>query len=542
MATVNKLSDKWILIIDDMEGMRSQLRMSLSSSGFAKLHVVANIREALERLAANHYDAILCDYSLGDSTNGQQFLEYLRTADLIHRNTIFVMITAEQSYAKVVAASECAPDDYLLKPFTAAEFNIRFEKLLRRQEYFTAIDQASDKKNWPKLIAECDKLLAARDKYYFDLCKIKGSALLHDNQLAQAEALYREVIAMRPLGWAKLGLARTLAKLDKKAEAEQLAKEILIEMPQFMAAYDFLGNLLSESDNKKGALEILMKAREIAPGTMNRIRELSTLAVSTGQPEIAEKVMRETLIKHKHSPVRQANDYAVLSRALVNQGKTQEALSVVQDANKSFSDNQSKIVLAATESTVHNAAGNEELAQAALEKAMSAGDMASFSADALVAMADACFALGREEEATRLLNHAVQNNHEDAAIKNKVHAVMVAAGKDSSEATALIEASAAEIIKLNNEGVRKAQAGQLAEAIELLSEAANRLPNNVQILGNAALVIALDLVRNGRDPAKLAQCMAFRESLVKKSPSHAKLEQIDGMLKQLKPQQPVNPQ
>ncbi len=534
MATVNKLSDKWILIIDDMEGMRSQLRMSLSSSGFAKLHVVANIREALERLAANHYDVILCDYSLGDSTNGQQFLEYLRTADLIHRNTIFVMITAEQSYAKVVAASECAPDDYLLKPFTAAEFNIRFEKLLNRQEYFTAIDKASDQKNWPKMIAECDKLMANRDKYYFDLCKIKGVALLRDNQTPQAEALYREVIVIRPLGWAKLGLARTLAKLDQKAEAEQIAREILVEMPQFMAAYDFLGNLLAESDNKKGALEVLMKAREIAPGTMNRIRELSTLAVSTGQPEIAEKVMRETLIKHKHSPVRQANDYAVLSRALVDQGKTADALSVVQDARKTFTDDNSSVVLAVTESSVHRAAGNDELAHAALEKAMSTGDMASFSADALVAMADACFALGREEEATRLLNHAVQNNHEDITIKNKVHAVMVAAGKNSMEATALIEASAAEIIKLNNEGVLKAQSGQLAEAIELLCEAADRLPNNLQILGNAALVIALDLVRNGKIGVKLNQCMAYREALMKKSPNHPKIEQIDAMLKQLK--------
>lgn len=533
MATVSKISDKWVLIIDDMEGMRSQLRMTLSSSGFAKLHVVSNIKEALERLSTHHYDVVLCDYSLGDSTNGQQFLEYLRTADLIHRNTIFVMVTAEQSYAKVVAASECAPDDYLLKPFTAAEFNIRLEKLLGRQEYFAAIDQASDKKNWPKMIAECDKLLAARDKYYFDVCKIKGVALIRDNQLTQAEALYREIIAMRPLGWARLGLARTLARLDKKAEAEQLANEIVAELPQFMAAYDFLGKLLAESGDKQGALDILQQAREIAPGTMNRIRELSALAVGTGQPEIAEKIMRETLVKHKYSPVRQANDYALLSRALVDQGKTTDALIVIQDAKKSFTDSNSNALLAVTESTVHRVAGNEALAHKALEGVLSAEDMSLFSADMLVAMADAGFALGREEEATRLLQHAVQNNHDDPVIKDKVHAVLVTAGKDPSEATAMIAAVAGEVIALNNDGVRKAQAGQLAEATELLSEAAIRLPNNLQILGNAALVIALDLVRNGKHPDKLAQCLGFRDLLLKQSPRHPKLEQIDGMLKQV---------
>jgi tetratricopeptide (TPR) repeat protein len=329
-------------------------------------------------------------------------------------------------------------------------------------------------------------------------------------------------------------LARALVRQGNKEEAESLAREIVAETPQFMAAYDFLGRLMSESGDKDGALEVLQQARQIAPGTMSRIRELSTLAVSTGKPEIAEKVMRETLVKHKYSPVRQANDYAVLSRALVDQGKTQEALSVVKDAKKSFSDSHSNVVLAISESNAHRAAGNDELANGALEQAMGSGDMSSFSADALVAMADACFSLGREEDANRLLNHAVQNNHEDAAIKGKVHAVLIAAGKDDTEATALIEASAGEVIKLNNDGVRKAQAGQLAEAIELLCEAADRLPNNLQILGNAALVIALDLVRNGKNSVKLNQCLAYRESLLKKSPNNAKLEQIDSMLKQLK--------
>lgn len=517
-----------------MDGARAQLRMSLSSAGFAKLHAVANIKAALERLAADHYDAILCDYSLGDSTDGQQFLEYLRTNDLINRNTIFVMITAEQGYAKVVAASECAPDDYLLKPFTAAQFTSRFEKLLERQDYFRAIDQAADKKNWAKVVAECDKLLAAKDKYYFDLCKIKGATLVKDNKIQQAVDLYREVLSIRPLGWAKLGLARALLKLGNKDEAESLARELMMEMPQFMATYDFLGKLKAESGDKDGALEVLQQARQIAPGTMSRIRELTKLAVSTGKPEIAEKVMRETLVKHKYSPVRQANDYAVLSKALVDQGKMQDALTVVKDAKKTFTDSDSNVILAVTESSVHHAAGNDELANEAIERVISSGEMGNFAAETLVTMADVCFALGREEDATRLLHHAIQNNHEDATVKEKVHATLVAAGKDASEATAIIEASAAELIKLNNEGVRKAQAGQLDEAIELLCEAADRLPNNLQIVGNAALVIALDLVRNGKTSVKLNQCLAYRESLMKKSPNHPKLEQIDSMLKQLK--------
>jgi len=528
------IAEKWVLVIDDMEGMRTQLRMSLSSSGFAKLHVVSSIKDALERMASNRYDVILSDYSLGDGTDGQQFLEYLRTNDLIGRNTIFVMITAEQAYEKVVSASECAPDDYLLKPFTAAQFNARLEKLLERQEYLSVIDKATDNKNWGRVIIECDKKLAVKDKYFIDLCKIKCAALMHANRPQDAANLYSEILALRPIGWAKLGLARALAMLNKKDEAKTLVQDILKESPQFMAAYDFLGKLLAESGDKHAALDVLQKAREVSPGTMSRIRELSSLAVSAGKPEIAEEVMRQALQKHKYSPVRQANDYAVLSKALVNQGKAVEALTVLADAQKSFKDDHSTIVLSAVESVAHRSAGNHAQASAALTKAMSFGDFSKLPVHAVISLADACFVSGKEDEATNLLRHAIQNNQEDDAVRDKVHDVLTAAGKDASEASAMIEASTREVIQLNNEGVRKAEAGQLEEAISLLCMAADRLSNNEQIVGNASLVLALDLVRNGNDPDKLRRCMHYRDALIKKSLNHPKLAQIDALLKQLK--------
>jgi tetratricopeptide (TPR) repeat protein len=530
----NSISEKWVLVIDDLEGMRSQLRMSLTNSGFAKLHVASGIKDALERMAVNKYDVILCDYSLGDSTDGQQFLEYLRSNDLIAHNTLFIMITAEQAYEKVVAAAECAPDDYLLKPFTAAQFDARLEKLLGRQEYFAVIDKAIDEKNWLRVIAECDKKLPAKDKYFIELCKIKSSALMSANRPKDAADIYKEVLALRPIGWAKLGLARADALLGKKDEAKVLLQEILKESPQFMAAYDMLGKLLSETGEKDAALDVLQKARAVSPGTMSRIRELSSLAVSTGKPEIAETVMRQALQKHKYSPVRQANDYAVLSKALVNQGKADEALSVVADAKKSFNDEHSSVLLSATESVAHRAAGNHEQAEAALAKAMEGGDMSKLSAQTVVSLADACFAMGKEEEATNLLRHAIQNNQEDESVRSRVHEVLTAAGKDPEEATEMIEESSREVILLNNDGVRKAEAGQLEEAIQSLCEAADRLPNNQQIVSNAALVIALDLSRNGHDSKKLERCLHYRNALIIRFPNHPKLVQIDGLLKQLK--------
>jgi tetratricopeptide (TPR) repeat protein len=533
MTNFARFTNKKVMIIDDLEGMRAQLKVSLSNSGFEKLHILSSIKEGIDRLKTEKYDLILCDYFLGDGTDGQQFLEYLRTRDLISRNTIFVIITAEQALEKVMSASDCAPDDYLLKPFTTSQLHARLEKLLERQEKLAPIDRATDAKDWARVVAECDKLIAVKDKYFVEGCKIKGAALIHGNRPKEAAELYRQLLALRSIGWAKLGLARALDMMGEQDEALRIGRELLAESPRFMAVYDFLAKLLVAAGDKLGALQILQQARDLTPGTMSRIRNISSLAVSTGQPEVAQEVMQQALEKHKYSPVRDVSDYALLSKALTDQDKTEEALSVVRNARGSFVDEKSKAVLAASECVAHQRAGNEKLAEAALAEAMAA-DMEQLPAEVAAAVADACFAMGREQEANALLKQAIQNNPDDPAVRERVQGVLEAAGKGAEESRAMIEGSAHEVIQLNNDGVRKAEAGELEDAIALLSNAAERLPNNLQIVGNAALVMALDLNRNGIKDERLQACLRYRDMLHGKAPAHPKLTQIDGLLNQVR--------
>lgn len=530
MAAISTLSSKKVLVIDDLAGMRNQLQQSLTHLGFDKLHVVASIRDAMTRIAAEKYDLILCDYFLGESTNGQQFLEYLRARDLIGRNVIFVIITAESSYERVVVASECAPDDYLLKPFTAEMLNTRLERLLERQDRFAQIDRAQDVHDWKRVVAECDRLLEHKDKHFVELCKIKGNALLQLNRYEEAARLYAEMLALRPLPWATLGFAKAQAGLGNAKQAQLLLRELLAEHPQFMAAYDYLGHLLTQSGNKDEALEVLKQARKVSPGTLSRTREIGTLAVEIGDYALAEQVLDHALKQHKFSPVREAGDYAILSRALTEQGKADKALEVIKEAKGSFRQAADVALLAANECLAYRKAGNMAAAEAVLEIAL-AQEAGALPVSAVTAVADACFAAGREDRANELLKQVLQNNPDDIAVQGRVREVFAAAGKDAAEAGEMIESSAREVIQINNEGVRKAEAGQLAEAIELLSRAADRLPNNLQIVGNAALAWALDVVRNGSTPEKMQACLKYRQWVIDKDPAFPKLAQIDGLLK-----------
>src|SRR5574343_381022 len=103
---MSELAGKQVLIIDALPGMRAQLQKAFQSFGFPLPHAVADIKDALWHLQSVNYSIILCDYDLGEGTNGQQFLEYLRTSDLISRNTIFIMATAERTYERVMVVAE----------------------------------------------------------------------------------------------------------------------------------------------------------------------------------------------------------------------------------------------------------------------------------------------------------------------------------------------------------------------------------------------------------------------------------------------------
>ena len=121
--TSSRIAGLRSLLVDDMRDMRANLRNQLDQLGMAKVDQAKNAAEALKLVSSNKYDLVLCDYNLGDETNGQQLLEFLKARRLLPASTIFFMVTAESKYPSVVTAGEFAPDDYLIKPFTASICN-----------------------------------------------------------------------------------------------------------------------------------------------------------------------------------------------------------------------------------------------------------------------------------------------------------------------------------------------------------------------------------------------------------------------------------
>lgn len=531
MATLTAYSDKKLLIIDDMPEMRSSLRSQASSIGFQKITVCGHLRDAFEALRQTSFDIILCDYYLGAGTNGQQFLEHLRNRRMIPRSTLFIMITAEKNHDSVITAAECMPDDYLLKPFTADLFASRVEKLLEKKRRLARIDAMQDKGQWAEVLAECDAIIASRDRFQIDALRIKGNALLQSGRSEEAAKFYEQVLAMRAMPWARLGLARAQRELGRPAEAKETLNTLIAEAPKLMAAYDLLGHIHAAEGDTGAALQVLDDACRLSPHSLARLRAIAEVAEDAGDYERVEQSLGQVVEKTRNSPLRETSDYARLGNALAATGQADKALNLIDEARSAFREETGHPALAAIEAIALHQLGDTAKAEAALQVALQ-GDLTDLPASAMLTVAKACLATGRTEQGEALLKQVVQTNPDATDMHARVTRVMQDHGV-ADHAERLVADSVQEVIELNNEAVRCGKEGRIGEAAQMLTAAANRLPGNLQIVANAAYALLLDLLTNGTDPAKLDDARRFREAVRTRAPAHRKLADIDGLWSKL---------
>lgn len=528
MAITSNLSNKHFLVLDDQPEMRSSLRTQIGSLGCSNVVVCANVKLAIEQFEKRRFDVVLCDYYLGGGTDGQQFLEYLRSRELISRNTIFIMITAEKSYESVVTAAECLPDDYLLKPFTADTLHARVERQLEKKSRLAKINALQDKRKWPEVVAACDEIIASRDRYQVDAMRIRGNALIAAGRFDDAIAFYQQVLAARALPWAKFGLAAALhAKGELDASKETLG-ELIVESPRFLSAYDLLGRAHLESGQADEAMKVLDQATQVAPNSLTRHRAIARVAEEQADFSRVEAALSQVVKRTRNTPLRSTADIARLGNAFTELGTPDKAIALIEEAKTNFKGDQQDPHLAAIEALAHNKAGRPELAAKALARVAENGNV-PMSPEVTVQLAKAYLANGQTDAGEAILKRVVQTSPDSKEVHALVAKAMSAHGSPE-RAQALIASSIGEVVALNNEAVRRGKAGELAEAAQMLTDAAERLPENVQIVANAAFALLLDLFSNTLDPAKLDKALAFRQQLLALDERHPKLADIATLL------------
>lgn len=532
MAIVGPYSNTNVLILDDLPEMRSSLRSQLATLGCEKVFVSGNVKDALEQCKQNRFDVILCDFYLSGGSDGQQFLEYLRNHRIISRSVVFVMITAEKGYENVVTSAESLPDDYLLKPFTADALKSRIERLVEKKKRLAKVDSMQDKGNWSEVIGACNEIITSKDRYLVDAMRIKGNALIQCGRTDEAVTFYKQMIAMRPMPWAQLGLARALHQGGNMAAGKETLQTLIIESPKMMAAYDLLGRMHQESGEHDEALAVLDSACVISPNSLARHRAIASVAEETSDFSRVEQALAQVVKKTRNSPLRDTRDFARLGNALTEMGEPGKAVQLLEEARTNFKDDANNPLLAAVEAVAQQKAGRPEQAEQALARAMQGG-ITNLPVEVAMAVAKACLATGKQDEGEGILKNLVQSAPDAKALHGKIAGVLRDSGLPD-RAEQLVAESMREIIQLNNEAVRRARAGELTAAAEMLVEAAQRLPANVQIVANASFALLCDVFKHGMDPDKIRLAQQFQQSAIAQNPTHPKLADIADLLDKIR--------
>lgn len=120
-----------VLIIDDEEDYRVIISEVLRGSG-CEVRSAKDGLEGLQMLKESAADVVLVDWMM-PKMDGEQFCRAMRAVALL-KDIPVIMLTVKQTADEELEALHFGVDDFVVKPFKAAELLARVRAVLRRAE------------------------------------------------------------------------------------------------------------------------------------------------------------------------------------------------------------------------------------------------------------------------------------------------------------------------------------------------------------------------------------------------------------------------
>ena len=517
------LSTITALIVEANPNMRTQLRNMLNMCGISKVQFAVTAGVAVRKLRDGRYDLILCEYHIGDGQDGQHLLEDLRHNAIIPLSTLFVMVTGERQYERVVGAAELAPNDYILKPFAADTLHERVRRALDKRDAFMPAYGLIELGNAPDAITYCAEAEKKFPQWQMDFMRLRAELHVACGQADEAQQLYERILESRSIPWARLGLAKTLFMQKRYDEAEDMLKALVNENDLFVDAYDWLSRTREAAGELEAARKILANATALSPHRVGRLRRLGELSIETGDHEGAEKILSEVVRKGKYSDFRDPEDHVRLIQAQLGLGDTTQAEATIRDLDKSMAGlDKTRSCTALSSALVHIKKGDTDRASDALKELMAdPGAAQSLSLKLKGELARACFASQLDEQGAEVVLDIMRNAPDERTVANTKN-MLQEAGK-SELGDQLAGQINGEVKDLISEGARKAQSGDYDGAVHFMLSAVRRMPGNTNVLFNATLALLKHIENCGWNESCADQARSLMERARRQDPGNARL-------------------
>lgn len=512
-----------VLVVESQPTMRTQLRNMLASIGYESAQFAVSASMAVRRLRERPYDLILCEYHLGDGQDGQHLLEDLRQHEIIPLDTLFVMISGETNYERVVSTCELAPNDYILKPLTAETLRVRLQRAFDKRDAFLPAWQSIALGDTVGAIAWCRDARDRHPQYLIDFMRLQAQLHLSIGQLDESESLYRQILDAKPIPWAELGLARVLMLRKHHVEAEEILTRLVAAHDRFIEAYDLLSRVREETGRADAARDTLLAATQRSPYRIGRLRHLGELALEVGDSAAAETTFAEVVRKGKYSDFADPEDHVRLVQAQLAQMKLDSAATSIADLDRSLGRQpKGELCKALCHALLHARSGDLERAREALHSASKATRRgAQLSVGLRQELVKACFDHQLGDEGSELVVDILRTAADERSIES-TRALLKARGLEalSKQIEARVQA---EVKSLITTGAEKARAGNFDGAVAEMMNAARKMPGNPQVLFNAALALMRHIEHRGWNDAFAAQARNLIDRARKLSPASPRL-------------------
>ena len=539
MADLDRIT---VLIIEANQGMRGQLRTMLNNIGIATVNFAPSAGMAITRLRERRYDLVLCEYNLGDGQDGQHLVEVLRTRDIIPLDTLFIMITGERNYERIISAAELAPNDYILKPLTPDTLHSRLVRAFEKREAFRPVYRLIEAGETHDAIEACISGRSEYARHGIDFMRLEAELHGTLGHTDTAEELYREILAAKVIPWARLGLAKMLFARKEYREAEEILTALVTENRRYIDAYDWLARTREESGRIDEARDVLASAVALSPHRIGRLRHLGNVLLAVGDHQSAERTLAEVVRKGKYSDFRDPEDHVRLVRAQLGQGRVSEAESTIRDLERSMDGLPATALCSSlSKALYHNQTGSPARAQAALQTAIRDGaDVSSLSVGMKQELAKACLDHDLETEGSMLVMDILRNSADERTVET-TRAMLRAKGReDMSEE--LEQRVHVEVKGLIAAGADKVRSGDYDGAVQEMLSAVQKMPGNPHVLFNAALALLRHIENRGWNERLAAQARNLIARTRRLDPANPRLEAITGFMQQLTRKYGVRPQ
>ena len=539
MADLDRIT---VLIIEANQGMRGQLRTMLNNIGIATVNFAPSAGMAITRLRERRYDLVLCEYNLGAGQDGQHLLEDLRTRDIIPLDTLFIMITGERNYERIISAAELAPNDYILKPLTPDTLHSRLVRAFEKREAFRPVYRLIEAGETHDAIEACISGRSEYARHGIDFMRLEAELHGTLGHTDTAEELYREILAAKVIPWARLGLAKMLFARKEYREAEEILTALVTENRRYIDAYDWLARTREESGRIDEARDVLASAVALSPHRIGRLRHLGNVLLAVGDHQSAERTLAEVVRKGKYSDFRDPEDHVRLVRAQLGQGRVSEAESTIRDLERSMDGLPATALCSSlSKALYHNQTGSPARAQAALQTAIRDGaDVSSLSVGMKQELAKACLDHDLETEGSMLVMDILRNSADERTVET-TRAMLRAKGReDMSEE--LEQRVHVEVKGLIAAGADKVRSGDYDGAVQEMLSAVQKMPGNPHVLFNAALALLRHIENRGWNERLAAQARNLIARTRRLDPANPRLEAITGFMQQLTRKYGVRPQ